>query len=200
MLISTKQGIIVLILNILTMVYISGGNQLLDAYKILQDFGIHDGMRVADLGCGGAGHFILPSAVLAGSEKVYAVDILRSVLEEVAKKARHMAINNLKTIWANLEIYGSTGLPDDFLDAAYLINVLFQSKEHLNIFKESKRILKPAGRLLVIDWSQEKVPFGPPIIDRIKTSDIKSIAQELDLKLNNEFKAGKYHFGLIFEK
>ena len=52
----------------------------------------------------------------------------------------------------------------------------------------------------MIDWNQAVIPFGPPLVDRVKPQDIKTLAQGLGLKLAKEFDAGKYHFGLIFLK
>ncbi|KKQ57251.1 MAG: Methyltransferase type 11 [Parcubacteria group bacterium GW2011_GWA2_38_13] len=183
------------------MVYVSGGNQLIDAKFILKKIRVHEGKVVADLGCGGAGHFIIPAGKWVGKKStVYAVDILRSALEEVSKKARLMGIKNIKTIWSNLEIPGSTKLSDNELDIAFLINILFQSKEDKNIMTEAARILKPGGKLLVIDWNSTRVPFGPPLVDRVDPNEIKEIAKTLGLKIMDEFDAGKFHFGLIFKK
>lgn len=182
------------------MAYISGGNKLIDPRATLKRIGVAQGMKVSDLGCGGAGHFVLPAAEMVGdSGMAYAVDILKSVLNEVSRKARLNGIQNLKTIWANLEIYQSTRIPDHMLDMAFLINILFQSKEHLNIFKEAKRIIKHGGKLLVIDWNQTHVPFGPPLIDRVSAKEVKSIANSLGFDLVDEFDAGKYHFALVFK-
>ena len=183
------------------MVYISGGNKLIDPEKTLAHLGIEEGMNVAYLGCGSTGHFLIPAAKMIGENgKAYAVDILKSVLSEVSKKSRLEGVSNVKTLWANLEIYRSTGLPDNALDMAFLINILFQSKEHTNIFREAKRILKIGGKLLVIDWNRTAAPFGPPPIDRVKVEDVKSLAHSLGLELVDEFFPGKYHFALIFRK
>lgn len=183
------------------MTYFSGGNQLIDAVKTLKRAGVFDGMKVADLGCGGAGHFVIPAARLVGSKGMaYAVDILRSVLDEVAKKARLDGVSNLKTIWANLETYHSVKLADNILDIAFLINILFQSKEHLTLFQEAKRLLKKGGKLLVIDWNKTSAPFGPPLVDRVSSKEVKSLAGSLGLTPIDEFVPGKYHFAVVFIK
>lgn len=184
------------------MVYISGGNELLAAQKILKRLDIKSGMRVADLGCGGAGHFTIPAGSKVGSRGlVYAVDILKSVLKSVVSRARLEGFNNIKPVWSNLEILKATKIPSASLDAAFLINILFQSKQHENIFQEAVRLLKKEGKLLVIDWQPKAmVSFGPPPIDRIKPEKVKIIAQKLELKLIDEFDAGVYHYGLIFQK
>ncbi|KKW33969.1 MAG: hypothetical protein UY81_C0082G0002 [Candidatus Giovannonibacteria bacterium GW2011_GWA2_53_7] len=56
------------------------------------------------------------------------------------------------------------------------------------------------GKLLIIDWGRVAPSFGPAAEDRIKPETLKTIANKLSLKLTDEFEAGKYHFGLLFEK
>ena len=183
------------------MVYISGGNDLLDPAAILGRLGIKTGAKVADLGCGGAGHFIVPVARLVGSHThVYAVDILKSALRSVASKARLEGINNIRNVWSDLEIPGATKIRRQSLDFALLINILFQSKQHENIIKEAIRLVKEDGKILVIDWNQALASFGPPPLNRVKSEEIIKIAKKLNLKLIDEFDAGTYHFGLIFTK
>lgn len=158
-------------------------------------------MMVADLGCGGAAHFALPAAKMVGDEgMVFAVDVLKFVLDSVQSRAKMEGLTNIKTIWADLEIFGSTYIKNLSIDAVLLVNILFQSKKHLNILKEAVRILKPNGKLLVVDWKSTRIPFGPPPEIRVKKEEIKAIAHRLDLEKIDEFGAGTYHFGLLFQK
>lgn len=183
------------------MVYISGGSELINPDYLFKQLDIQQGMRIADLGCGGNGRFCIPAGRLVGQRGIiYAVDILKSVLQEVAKKARLEGVNNVKPIWSNLEIYGATKIKDSSVNIAFLINILFQAKEHKEIIREATRILKPGGKLLIVDWTQTATPFGPSLVDRVKPEDLKKIARNINLELVDEFKAGKYHFGLLFIK
>jgi len=183
------------------MVYISGGNELLDTDKIFDRIALKSGQVVADLGCGGAGHFAIPAGRRVGSQGlVYAVDILKSVLKSVVSRARLEGVSNIKTVWSNLEIAGATRIPKNSLDMAFLINILFQSKHDDYVIGEAVRLLKDGGKLLIIDWGRVAPSFGPAAEDRIKPETLKTIANKLSLKLTDEFEAGKYHFGLLFEK
>lgn len=183
------------------MVYISGGNELLNADELLGHLAITEGMRLADLGCGGHGRFIIPAARLVGKKGVaYAVDILKSALEETAHKARLEGVGNLKTVWADLESVGAAKIPSASLDVAFLKNVLFQSKEHSRIFQEAYRLLKPGGQLLVADWRETATPFGPPLIDRVSAKTAKAQAAATGFRVVEEFNAGAYHYGLVFVK
>ncbi|NUM25782.1 MAG: methyltransferase domain-containing protein [Candidatus Buchananbacteria bacterium] len=183
------------------MVYISGGNELLDPTEILARLGVKRGSRLADLGCGGAGHFIIPAAQIVGSNTtVYAVDIMKSVLRSVTSKAAIEGVNNIKPIWSNLEVFNATKIPDQSLDFSLLINILFQSKDDESIIREAVRLLKPGGKLLVIDWNNVPSTIGPAVDDRISPDEVKKICARLKLTLTDEFDAGNYHFGLIFTK
>ena len=81
-----------------------GGTALLDAEKILTRLGIAEGMIVADLGCGGGGHFVAPASRLVGrTGHVYAVDIQKAVLHTVESKLRLQHVTNVDLVWSDLE-------------------------------------------------------------------------------------------------
>ncbi len=181
--------------------FFSGGNELLDPNKIFAKLKIMPKSKVADLGCGGSGHFIIPAAKLVGAETTaYAVDIMKPVLKNVITKARMMGINNIKGIWSDLEIYGATNIEEKSLDFCFLFNTLFQSKKQKEIIKESVRLLKDGGKLAIIDWNDKASSFGPALANRIKKEEIKKIVISFNLKLIEEYEAGNHHFGLTFEK
>ena len=65
------------------------GTALIDPYKIFEKISLGHGMRVADLGCGRTGHFIFPTARVVGeSGVVYAVDIMKDILESIKSRVR----------------------------------------------------------------------------------------------------------------
>jgi len=183
------------------MVHISGGNELLDALAILARLGVKTGSKVADLGCGGAGHFIIPTAKLVGSNTIaVAADIQKQVLHAVSSKARIEGVNNIKTVWTNLENIGATNVEEKSLDFALLINTLYQSPKPKNIMIEAVRLLKEDGKLLVIDWNKNASPFGPATENRIGEDEIKKIANDINLEQVDSFNPGPYHYGLIFQQ
>lgn len=179
-----------------------GGNYLLDAYNILKNISqIKNGQIVGDLGAGGAAYFTLQSAKIVGDQgQVYSVDVLKNVLSSINSKAQMAGLYNVKTVWSNLEIYGATKIPEESLDHALLVNVLFQSKKYPEIIKEAVRLLKPGGQLTIIDWSDMNPNFAPNQALQLDKNEIINAAQNLSLSLQQEFQAGPYHFGLIFIK
>lgn len=178
-----------------------GGTALIDPFTILAHLDIHDGDTVADLGCGGGGHFVGPLAKAVGAKgTVYAVDIQKNVLKAVEGKMKQENIVNVITVWSDLERGGIADIPSGSCEVSMLVNILFQNTKHDRIVQEASRMIKSAGRLMVIDWKTSGSPFGPPSDRRVSAQTVKDIAQRLHLTLVEEFDAGPYHYALIFKK
>ena len=165
--------------------------------QILQKAGLKEGMSVADMGCGTQGHFVFSAAKIVGEKGVvYGVDILKSALAGVESQIKLQGAGNVKTVWSDIEIFGATKIRDASLDLVMLVNNL--AKEAM--LKEALRLVKPGGKLLVVDWKTGAAPFGPPTKDRISPDIMKKAAEGLGVKLEQEFDAGTYHYGLVFIK
>lgn len=178
-----------------------GGNILLDVNLILNKAQISEKMKVANLGCGSSGHFVFPTATMVGKKgKIYAVDILKAVLERVSRRAKQENFVNIETIWSNLEVFNATKIETNSLDVALLINVLYQSHRRAEILREAIRMLKKDGRLLVVEWKNSASPLGPPVEERVREELLEGAAAKLGLKLEEQFQAGQYHYGLAFNK
>lgn len=180
---------------------LTGGNILLDVNLLFNKAQVEEKMKVADLGCGSSGHFVFPCARLIGKKGVmYAVDILRTALAMISKRARTENLANIKTIWSNLEIFGATKIEAGSLDIGLLINTLYQSHKQVEILRESIRLLKKNGKLVIVEWKNIAAPFGPPPEERVKKELIDNAAKKLGLRPEDEFEAGPYHYGLIYVK
>lgn len=170
--------------------------------SVLKRVGVGVGQTVADLGCGREGHLALLLGKWVGQQgRVYAVDIVKSILPALENKAKMRKIKNIITVWSDLEVYnGAKAIRANTVDLAFLVTILFQSKKQEAILKEAMRILKPGGKLIIIDWKNIRSLFGPPLEMRITPEKIKEIAQTLGLKWLEEYEVSRFHFGLTFVK
>lgn len=184
------------------MIKTTGGNALLNAEFILDKAEVVQDKKIADLGCGASGHFVFPAAKRVGEKKglVYAVDILKPILDNIERVAKLNKVDNIKTVWTDLEIFGAAKINSSSIDSVMLINTLYQSSKRVEILREAIRILKTKGILLVVEWKNNASPFGPPIDERVKAELLKTGAAKLGLNLIEEFDAGQYHYGLVFAK
>ena len=180
---------------------ITGGNSLLDVNLILTKAAGTQDMKVADLGCGATGHFVFPTAEVVGRDGiVYAVDIMRTTLETIDRRKRQDSVINVQTVWSNLEIFNATKIESGSLDIAFLINTLYQSHKRIDVVREAVRMLKKGGKLIIVEWKNVNLPFGPPVEERVNLELLKKAASKLGLNTDEEFFAGQYHYGLIFSK
>lgn len=167
--------------------------------KVVQEIGIKTGMRIADFGCG-AGYWSVLFAQTVGQEgKITALDVLETALQSVQSKAKIDGVNNIETVRANLETFGSTRLADNSQDVVWLGNILFQSNKKIDILKEASRILKTGGKLAMMEWLPG-TNFGPPENLKLKPEAAKTLVQSLGLKLEKESFPTSHHYELIFIK
>ena len=180
---------------------IIGGNILIDINLILEKTGTRDKSILADLGCGASGHFIFPAASIVGKRgKIYAVDILKTVLETINKRIKQENLDNVETIWSDIEVFGATKIESGSIDTALLMNTLYQSNKRAEIIRESTRMVKKGGKLVIIEWKNITSPLGPPAEKRVKKDLLQIAGKKLGLHFEEEFEAGHYHYGLVFSK
>ena len=117
---------------------------------------------------------------------------------------------NIKKGWINIDLYSDgpdivkmdvrkLEYPDGFAEEIWAQMVIehISWKETDDVLKEWYRVLKKGGRILVVDW-KEGVTFGPK--EKVSPEEVKKIASEINLKLEKEFEAGSFHYGLVFTK
>jgi ubiquinone/menaquinone biosynthesis C-methylase UbiE len=96
------------------------------------------------------------------------------------------------------DITTTTPLAKSSVDLIYLSTVLHGfSKDQIESFnKEVKRLLKPNGRLAVIEIHKHDTPFGPPLHIRFSPAELK---QAINLTPKSLVEVGQYFYMQVFE-
>jgi ubiquinone/menaquinone biosynthesis C-methylase UbiE len=170
-----------------------------DPEKNIATLGITEGMKVVDLGAG-SGFYTIEAAKKAGNTgMVYAVDVQRDLVEKIKKSASLVGLHNIQAIWGNVEKLGGTKLRDSIADRVVLSNTLFQieGRDRDNLALEIKRLLKPGGLLMIIEWTA-----GSPLSPRTLVPPIvaQTVFEKAGLTLERSFDAGDHHYGLIMKR
>ena len=176
--------------------------------QIFQRIGLKPGDIAADLGCGHGFPALSAAKIVGESGLVYALDIQKAALSVVSDKSNLDGLKNIQLIWGDLEgsindfqnLSDTSKLEVKSLDFVFLINTLFQSKDPVKFITIAKKLIKPDGKILVIDWQPSKQhPLGPKINYRLSKDNIKTIAASLGLKPIDEFAAGEFHWAILLK-
>ena len=165
--------------------------------QILQNFGVSPGSVVVDFGVG-SGFYSMAAARMVGSEgRVYAVDVQHSLLERLKEAALGEGIAHLDTVWGDIEKYGGTRLRDGTADVVICANILFQLENRRAGLDEAKRLLRPNGRMLVVDWNGSHFGMGPSPDRVITQDDAEKLLKEASMTIDSVIDAGEQHWGLV---
>ncbi len=166
-----------------------------DPLKNLKAFGLKENNIVADLGAG-TGFYSVAAGKMVPRGKVYAIEINKDFLATIKNKVKEANPNNVEIIWGNIEKIGGTKIGDGIVNAVIASNVFHQVENKNKFIGEIKRILKPKGKVLLIDWSTDSA------ITAFKMAIPKNKAREMfekeDFIFEREINAGACHYGMIF--
>lgn len=167
--------------------------------KNLDVFGLQEGMVVADLGSG-SGFYTVEAAKQIKSGKVYAIDIQEELLSRLRNLLAREHLASVELVHGDIETLGGTKLADGIADAALVCNVFFQIEKKDGFLLETKRILKPTGRVLLVEWSDSFGGLGPQPEHVVKEGKARELFKAKGFVEVKTFKAGDHHYGIIFRK
>lgn len=164
--------------------------------KNLKSFGLKEDNIVADLGAG-TGFYSIAAGQIASRGKVYAIELQKDYLTTIKNRIADARLKNVETIWGNVEKIGGTKIGDSAIDVAIVSNILFQVEDKEKFIDEVKRILKPKGRVLLIDWSESSIMGSTSIISKEKAL---LMFEKKGFILERNINAGEHHYGIILIK
>lgn len=145
--------------------------QLFPVDHILSLAGVKPNLTVADIGVG-TGYFAIPVAKLIAPLPLYGVDVSPEMLAHLRNKLAQPAMP--KNIQLSNGEATATNLPDACCDVVLLSAVWHEIDDTSAALAEFERILRPGGRLVLIDWSPDGVrPPGPPLEHRISLATVR---------------------------
>jgi ubiquinone/menaquinone biosynthesis C-methylase UbiE len=172
-----------------------------DPEQNIEQFSLGSGNYVADFGAGSGWYSFAAAEAVGATGKVYAIDVQKSLLEKLKNEARNIRhLMNLEIVWADLEHLGGTRLRENSMDAVIAANVFFLFENKDNPCMEIRRILKPGGRLLLIDWSSSFGGMGPASNAVFSMENAKKLFEKHGFTEDREISGGAQHYGIIFRK
>jgi ubiquinone/menaquinone biosynthesis C-methylase UbiE len=158
---------------------------------ILVDAGVRAGLTFVDVGCG-QGFFALPAARLVGDEgRVYGLDADSETIRKLREKAAKEKFRNFKLEAGMAE---ETVLCDSCADVVFFGIVLHDFEDPSKVLSNAKKMLKPTGRLVDLDWKKEPMQLGPPLQIRFDEKKASGLIESAGFKIDEIKKEGIYHY------
>ena len=126
-------------------------------------------MRVLDAGCGVGGTTIYITDKTKA--KVYGITLVPKQVKLAKKYAKRKGVERLTDF--SVQDYTKTKFNDEFFDVVYGIESICYSSPKSEFLKEAFRVLKPKGKLIILDGYLNKKPKNrgeKKIIEKFKSS------------------------------
>jgi ubiquinone/menaquinone biosynthesis C-methylase UbiE len=172
-----------------------------DAYQkpdeVMKALALEPGQVVADIGAG-SGYFTLRFARAVGDTgRVYAVDISPDMVRHVNRRVRDAGIRNVVSVLAEPD---DPLLPDASVDRFVIVDTWHHIEDQAKYLALMKKMLKPGGQVVHIDFQKRELPIGPPLAMKIAREDLVKQMQGAGFRLATEHTFLPYQYFLVFAR
>ncbi len=173
----------------------------LDPQKIVQQIGLLPEMHIVDIGSGIGTFAIAMSPYIGTTGHIFALDILPDVITRLSNDLRERGIMNITPIVGDIEHSNGIIIDTGIIDMVFCSNVFFQISDKQGALREIARLLKPNGKLVIIDWIDSFSGMGPHRDSIISPNEITNLVTMSGFAHVSDLgSTGDHHYGKIFQK
>jgi predicted methyltransferase len=164
---------------------------------IMDQLGIADGARVADVGAGGGWFTVRLSHRVGPNGVVFAQDVQPQMIDAIERRVQREGLKNIRTV---LGTATDPRLPEG-LQAVIMVDTYPQLPDPVALLRYVAAALAPNGRLGIVDFRPDGSGGpGPPLEDRVPPDPIIRAAREAGLVLVSDDDSLKYQYLLVFAR
>ena len=162
--------------------------------QVIEALALKKGEIIADIGAG-SGYFTLRLAREVGpTGHVYGVDVSPEMIRHLNGRIRDAGLLNVSSILAP---------PDDPLlpqsvNRFFIVDVWHHIEDQTGYLSLMKKLLKPGGSVVMIDFHKKELPLGPPVAEKIAREDLITQMQENGFRVVEEHTFLPYQYFLVF--
>jgi len=174
-------------------------NPARDAYQkpdeVVRALALKPGETVADIGSG-SGYFTLRFAAAVGDGgRVYGVDIDPEMIRHLNRRVRDAGVRNVQTLLSEPD---DPLLPYGSIDRFVIVDTWHHIEKQPEYLALMKKMLKPGGQVVMIDFQKRELPVGPPLEMKIAREDLVRQMEGSGFRVVQEHTFLPYQYFLVF--
>lgn len=171
-----------------------------DAYQkpheVITALELREGEVIADIGAG-SGYFTFRLARHVGAAgRVYAVDVSPDMIVHLNRRIRDLNVKNVVSILAAPD---DPLLPDASVDRFFICDTWHHIENHDRYLALLKKMLRPGGEVVMVDYKKVETPVGPPMEMRISRDDLVKEMERNGFRVTAEYTFLPYQYFIVFK-
>lgn len=163
--------------------------------ELVAALGLRPGMQAADLGAG-TGYFVRFLAEAVGPRgTVYAVEVEPKLVRHLRERAERESTANVVPV---LTSKAALRLPTAGVDLLLIVDTYHHIDERVAYMRRAADVLRPGGRVVIVDWHKRPLPEGPDMDHRLAREQVVAEMERAGYRLLSAPDLLPYQYVLIF--
>jgi len=163
--------------------------------RVLAALRVSEGQVVADIGAGG-GYFTEKFSRRVGTNgHVYATDVQDVMIRKLTKRVKRRGLGNVTVVRGDFD---DPRLPAGVCDLAFFSSVYKEISDRATFLKRLHPVLKPAGRVAILEYRPDADAPGPPRAYRLPEAQVVAELEEAGYRLVERFDFLPREYFLVF--
>ena len=165
-------------------------------HEVITALKLKEGEVIADIGAG-SGYFTFRLARHVGDTgRVYAVDVSPEMIVHLNRRIRDLKVKNVVSVLAAPD---DPLLADASVDRFFICDTWHHIENRDRYLGLLKKMLKPGGEVVMVDFKKAETPVGPPPEMRIDRADLVKEMEKNGFKVAAEHTFLPYQYFIVFK-
>ena len=173
---------------------------LIDTEKFFQELNLQKEISFLDVASGRGAYSLAVADIIGSQGSVFAVDLWAEGIDMLKTAAQERGIENITA--AVSDVGRRIPVEDRSIDVCLMSTVLHDfvdDRIDRGVLNEIVRVVKPAGRLAVMEFKKIDGPPGPPIHVRLTPENVADMLDPYGFKKEHTVDVGPYNYLILLK-
>ena len=174
---------------------------LIDTEKFFQELDLQKGISFLDVASGRGTYSLAVSDIIGSQGSVFAVDLWAEGIDMLKTAAQERGIANITAFVS--DVGRRIPVEDQSIDVCLMSTVLHDfvdDRIDRGVLNEIVRVVKPTGRLAVMEFKKIDGPPGPPKHIRLSPEEVADMLDPYGFKKERSADVGPYNYLILLKK